>query len=143
MINVQNLIYIPVEILVGKTWQQVGAFIDTGGTSNMARPSMFKGLWKPLKNILQSETLNGHIKITHYLDNVSLRIRGQMIKMNFIQYYDVSSLITLGMPFIEAVAPITLAAYRLICSFKKKVVSVPRLLSANTTIENKTKRVDN
>jgi len=54
MVKSVNLLYIPVEIQVRGEWISVDAFIDTGGSNNLARPSLFKGLWKPLQHILRS-----------------------------------------------------------------------------------------
>lgn len=44
MVKTDNLLYIPVEVQVKGEWINVDAFIDTGGSNNLARTSLFKGL---------------------------------------------------------------------------------------------------
>ena len=48
IVKTNNLLYIPVEVQVKGEWINVDAFIDTRGSNNLARPYLFKGLWKPL-----------------------------------------------------------------------------------------------
>jgi len=76
MVKSNNLLYMPVEVQVRGEWISVDAFIDTGGSQNLARPSLFKGLWKPLQHILRSETIGGSVNLTHYVDNISMKLGG-------------------------------------------------------------------
>jgi len=88
MVKTNNLLYIPVSMQVKNNWIDLDAFIDTGGSNNLVRPSLFKGLWKPLQNILISEMVGGTINLTHYVDNVSLKVGGKIVKIPAIEHYD-------------------------------------------------------
>jgi len=120
IVKTNNLLYIPVEVKVKGEWIIVDAFIDTGGSNNLAHPSLFKGLWKPLQNILISETIGGSINLTHYVDNVSLRVRGSIVKIYAIQHYDTSTSLFLGMPFINSVFPVTISDDKVILNIKRR-----------------------
>jgi len=61
IVKTDSLIYIPVQVQIRGEWIYVDAFVDTGGSNNLARPYLFKPLWKPLKNILVSETIGGFV----------------------------------------------------------------------------------
>jgi len=100
IVRANDLLYITVEIQSGKDWVEVDAFIDLGGSNNLARPSLFKSSWKPLRNIIKSETIGGNVTLTHYVDNIPMKIGGCIIKISTIQYYDQSISSILGMPFI-------------------------------------------
>lgn len=136
-------IYIPVQVQVRNEWINVDAFIDTGGSNNLARPSLFKSLWKPLQNILVSETIGGSIQLTHYVDNISLKVGGNIVKISAIQRFDPSASLMLGMPFINSVLLVTISEDKLIINLKKKAIVVPRLLIANSEArkENSQKKV--
>lgn len=127
-----NLIYIPVQVQVQTEWINVDAFVDTGGSNNLARPSLFKAMWKPLKHIMVSETIGGNVQLTHYVDNISMKIGGQIVKISAVQHYDPSTSLFLGMPFISSVYPVTISEDRLVVNIKKKVVVVPRLTMSNS-----------
>ena len=73
MLKTNNLLDIPVSVQVKNSWIDLDAFIDTSGSNNLARPLLFNGLWKPLQNILISETIGGTVNLTHYVDNISLK----------------------------------------------------------------------
>jgi len=143
IVKSNNLLYIPVEVQVRNEWITVDAFIDTGGSNNLARPSLFKGLWKPLQNILVSETIGGSVNLTHYVDNVSMRLGGSIIKISAIQHYDNSASLFLGMPFINSVLPVTISSDKIICNIKKKAIAVPRLTLADSEArkQNRQKKV--
>nr|AXB54821.1 polyprotein [Pinus nigra virus 1] len=132
IVKTDSLIYIPVQVQVKNEWVSVDAFVDTGGSNNLARPSLFKPLWKPLKNILVSETIGGSVQLTHYVDNISLKVGGSIVKISAIQHYDPSASLMLGMPFINSVLPVTISQDKLIINMKKKAISVPRLSIANS-----------
>ena len=66
IVRTNNLLYIPIQVKVKGEWINVDAFIDIGGSNNLARPSLFKNLWKPLKNILLSETVGGHVQLRYW-----------------------------------------------------------------------------
>ena len=132
IVKSNNLLYIPVEVQVRGDWISVDAIIDTGGSNNLARPSLFKGLWKSLQHILVSETTGGSVNLTHYVDNVSLKIGGSIVKISVIQHYDASASLFLGIPFINFVLPVTISEDKIICNIKKKAVAVPRLTMANS-----------
>ena len=100
--------------------------------ANLARPSLFKGLWKPLQNILISETIGESVNLTHYVDNVSLKIGGSIVKFSAVQHYDTSASLFLGMPFINSVLPVNISEDKFIFNIKKKKISVPRLTLANS-----------
>lgn len=142
IVKTDSLIYILVQVQVKNEWISVDAFVDTGGSNNLARPSLFKPLWKPLKNILVSETIGGSVRLTHYVDNVSLKVGGSIIKISTIQHYDPSASLMLGMPFINFVLPVTISQDKLIINLKKKAISVPRLSLENSEArhENSKKR---
>jgi len=118
IVKTNNLLYIPVEVQVKGEWITVDAFIDTGGSNNLARPSLFKGLWKPLQNILISETIGGSVNLTHYVDNISLKVGGSIVKFSAIQHYDAYASLFLGMPFINFVFPITIGGDKVILNIK-------------------------
>jgi len=143
IVKTDSLIYIPVQVQVKGEWISVDAFVDTGGSNNLAKPSLFKSLWKPLKNILVSETIGGSVQLTHYVDNISLKVGGSVIKISAIQHYDPSASLMLGMPFINSVLPVTISQDKLIINLKKRAISVPRLSLANSEAryENSQKRV--
>ena len=61
IVRTNNLLYIPVQVKVKHQWISVDGFIDTGGSTNLARPSLFDDLWKPLKHIITSETVGGSV----------------------------------------------------------------------------------
>jgi len=132
IVKSSNLLYIPIEVQVTGDWISVDAFIDTGGSNNLAHPSLFKGLWKPLQHILVSETIGGSVNLTHYVDNVSLKIGGSIVKISAIQHYDAFTSLFLGIPFINSVFPVTISENKIICNIKKKEVAVPRLTLANS-----------
>lgn len=132
IVKSNNLLYIPVEVQVKGDWISVDAFIDTAGSNNLAHPSLFKGLWKPLQNILVSGTIGGSVNLTHYVDNVSLKIWGSIVKMSTIQHYVASASLFLGIPFINLVLPVTISEDKIICNIKKKAIEVPRLTLANS-----------
>ena len=132
IVKTNNLLYILVEVQVKGEWITVDAFIDTGGSNNLAHPSLFKGLWKPLQNILISETIGGSVNLTHYFDNVSLKIGGSIVKISAIQHYDASTSLFLGMQFINSMLTITISDDKVILNIKKKAISVPRLTLANS-----------
>jgi len=119
MLKTNNLLYIPVSVQVKNSWLDLDAFIDTGGSNTLARPSLFKGLWKPLQNILISETIGSIVNLTYYVDNVSLNVGGKIVKISTIQYYDPSASLILGMLFINSVLPITISEDKVILNFKK------------------------
>jgi len=131
IVKTNSLIYIPVQVQVKNEWISVDAFVDTGGSNNLARPSLFKPLWKPLKNILISETIGGSVSLTHYVDNVSLKVGGSIIKISAIQHYDPSASLMLGMSFLNFVLPITISQDKLIINLKKKSISLPRFFLEN------------
>jgi len=66
MVKTNNILHILIFVQVKRNWVDIDAFIDTGGSNNLARPSLFKELRKPLQNILISETLRGTVYLTHY-----------------------------------------------------------------------------
>ena len=132
IVKSSNLLYIPIEVQVRGEWIAIDAFIDTGGSNNLARPSLFKGLWNPLQHILVSETIGGSVNLTHYVDNISLKLGGSIIKISAIQHYDASASLFLGMPFINSVLPVTISEDKIIHNIKKKAVAVPRLTMANS-----------
>eukprot|EP00253_Pinus_taeda_P025971 PITA_25971 len=132
IVKTNRLIYIPIEVQVKGEWINVDAFVDTGGSNNLARPSLFKPLWKPLQNILVSEIVGGFVKLTDYVDNIPLKIAGNVIKISAIQHYDPSTSLMLGMPLINPVLPVTNNKDKLIINLKKKAIYVPRLLIANS-----------
>jgi len=132
IIKSNNLLYVPVEVQVRGDWISIDAFIDTSGSNNLARPSLFKWLWKPLHHILVSETIGRSVQLTHYVDNVSLKIGGSIVKISAIQHCDASASLILGMPFINSVLPVTISEDKIICNVKKKAVAVPRLTMENT-----------
>jgi len=132
MVKSVNLLYIPVEVQVRGEWISVDAFINTGGSNNLARPSLFKGLWKPLQHILRSETIGGSVNLTHYVDNISMKLGGVTVKISAIQHYDASASLFLGMPFINSVLPVTISEDKIICNVKKKAVAISRLTMANS-----------
>lgn len=128
---------------VQNEWISVDAFIDAGGSNNLAHPSLFKSLWKPLQNILVFETIGGSVQLTHYVDNISLKVGGNMVKIFAIQCFDRSTSLMLGMPFINSVLPVTISEDKLIINLKKKAIAVPRLVIANSEArkENSQKKV--
>ena len=131
IVRTKNLLYIPIQVKVKGEWINVDAFIDTGGSNNLARPSLFKSLWKPLKNILVSETVGGHVQLTHYVDNIPLKVGGSVINLSTVQHFDPSASLFLGMKFINSILIVTLTEDKLICTIKKKFVAMPRLFLAN------------
>lgn len=78
-----------------------------------------------------SEIVGGSIKLTHYVDNVPLKIGGNIIKISTIQNYVPSTSLMLGMPFINSVLPMTINKDKLIINLNKKAISMPRLLIEN------------
>lgn len=80
IVRENDLLYIIVEIQLGKGWVEVDAFIDSGGSNNLARPHFFKSSWKPLRNIINSKTIGGNVTLTHYVDNIHLKIGGALSK---------------------------------------------------------------
>ena len=85
IIRANDLLYTTVELQSGNSCIEVDAFIDSGGSNNLARPSLFKSSWKPLKNLINSETIGGNITLTHYVDNIPMRVGGSIIKIPTIQ----------------------------------------------------------
>lgn len=83
------------------------------------------------KNLV-SETIGGLVNLTHYVDNVSLKVGGSIVKISNIQHYDPSASLFLGMSFINSVLPVTINEDNLIINLKKKAISVPRLTIANS-----------
>lgn len=127
-----SLIYIPVQVQVRNEWISIDSFVDTGGSNNLVRPSLFKSLWKPLKNILVSETIGGFVSLTHYVDNISLKVGGSIVKISTIQHFDPSTSLMLGMPFLNSVLPVTINQDKLVINLKKKAISVSRLFIAKS-----------
>jgi len=137
IVKANDLLYIIVEIQLGKDWVEVDAFIDSGGSNNLARPSLFKSSWKPLRNIINSETIGGNVTLTHYVDNIPMKIGGNIIKISAIQYYDQSSSLILGMPFITSVLPMTITKDKIICNIKNKAVCVNRISLAESDVKSR------
>ena len=132
IVRTNNFLYIPIQVKVKGEWVNVDAFIDTGGSNNLTRPSLFKNLWKPLKNILLLETVGGHVQQTHYVNNIPLKVGGSVINLSAVQHFDPSASLFLGMPFINSVFPVTITEDKVICTIKKKAVAMPRLFLANS-----------
>lgn len=109
----------------------------------MARPSLFKPLWKPLKNILVLETIGGSVSLTHYVDNISLKVGGSIVNIFTLQHFYPSASLMLGMPFINYVLPVIISQDKLIINLKNKDISISRLFIANSEArhENSQKRV--
>lgn len=89
-------------------------------------------MWKPLQNILVSETVGGTVNLSHYVDNISLKVGGSVVKISAIQRYDPSASLFLGMPFINSILPVTISEDKLIINLKKKAIFVPRLQFADS-----------
>ena len=143
IVKTNSLIYISVQVQVKNEWIYVDAFIDTGGSNNLARPSLFKSLWKPLQNILVFETIGGSVSLTHYVDNIPLKVGGSIVKISAIQRFNPSASLMLRMPFLNSVLPVTISQDKLIINLKKKAIIVSRLFIANSEVrhENSQKRV--
>jgi len=118
MVKTNNLLYILVSVQVKNSWID-DAFIDTGGSNNLAKPSLFIGMWKPLQNILVSETFVGTVNLTHYVDNISMKVGGSIVKISAIQHYDPSASLFLGMLFINLVLSVTISEDKVIINLKK------------------------
>lgn len=143
MVKTNNILYIPVLVQVKNSWIDLDAFIDTDGSNNLARPSLFKGLWKPLQNILISETVGGTVNLTHYVDNISSKLGGKIIKVSAIQHYDPSASLFLGMPFINSIFPVTISKDKVIFNFKKQAISAPRLKFAYLEVRRESPKKTN
>ena len=143
IVKTNSLIYISIQVQVKNEWVSVDAFIYINESNNFARPSLFKYLWKPLQNILVSETIGGSVSLTHYVDNISLKVGGSIVKISAIQHFDPSSSLMLGMSFLYSVLPVIISQDKLIINLKKKAIFVPRLFIANSEArhENSQKRV--
>lgn len=90
-----------------------------------------------------SETIGGSVSLTHYVDNISLKVWGSIVNISAIQHFDLSTSLMLGMPFINFVLPITINQDKMIINLKKKAISVPRLFVENSKAryENSQKRI--
>lgn len=143
MLKTNNLLYIPVSMQVKNSWIDLDAFIDTGGSNNLARPSLFKGLWKPLQNILISKTIGGTVNLTHYVDNISLKISCNIVKISAIQHYNPSASLILGMPFINSIFPMTISEDKVIFNFKKQAISIPRLKFVDSEVIRESQKKTN
>ena len=71
------------------------------------------------------------MSLTHYVDNISLKVGGSIIKISAIQNFDPSTSLMLGMPFLNSVLPVTISQDKLIINLKKKVIVIPILFIAN------------
>lgn len=125
---------------VKNSWINLDAFIDTGCSNNLARPLFFKGLWKALQNILILETIGGTVNLTHYVDNISLKISGKIVKIPIIQHYDPSASLIMGMPFINSVFPVTISEDKVIFDFKKQAISFLRLKFADSEVRRESQK---
>jgi len=83
------------------------------------------------------------VSLTHYVDNISLKVGGDITKISIIHNYDPSASLMLGMPFLNSVLPVTINQDKIIINLKKKAIFVPRLFIANSEArhENSEKRV--
>ena len=76
--------------------------------------------------------MGGNVQLTHYVDDISLKVGGSIVVISTIQHYDPSASLFIGMPFINSVLPVTMSEDKMIFSMKKKAVAVPRLSLANS-----------
>lgn len=68
-----------------------------------------------------SETVGGSVQLTHYVDNIPLKVGGSIVKISAIQHFDPSASLMLGMPFINYVLPVTINEDKLIINLKRKL----------------------
>jgi len=83
------------------------------------------------------------VSLTHYVDNIPLKVGGSIVKISAIQHFDPSTSLMLGMPFLNSVLPVTINQDKLILNLMKKAIVVLRFFIANSEArhENRQKRV--
>eukprot|EP01018_Ginkgo_biloba_P011619 Gb_40223 [translate_table: standard] len=91
-------------VCIEETWSE-----DECATLNLCIPFMFQDEWKTITQPIESTTFNDNLYINQVLYNIQLKIGNTILKINFFDAHDPSSMLMLVMPFLDSIGPITIS----------------------------------